>query len=291
MTPVSSSRFFVLGAALLFSTGGAVIKATSLGGLEIAGARSLVAAAVLWLLIPSWRVFWRPRQLLVGACYAGTMICFVVANKFTLAANAIFLQSTAPIYVLLLAPRLLGERNSRSDYVLTATLALAMLLFFVGIEPASKTAPDPALGNLFAVAGGVFLAFGLLGLRLLGREAAAGGRDDSGGAILAANLLAAAICLPVALPMPSLEWIDVALVGYLGAIQIALGYVLVTRGVRGLPAVEVSLLLLLEPLLNTLWAWGIHGEQPGCWSLAGCALILAATLARVLIQRPAGDAR
>ncbi len=118
----SRTRFQVLGAAVLFSTDGVAIEMTTLLGLEVASARSAIAAIAIWLLVPTWRRFWRPESLLVGACYASTLVCFVVATKYTMAANAIFLQSTAPVYVLLLAPRLLNEPNRRSDYVVTLLL-------------------------------------------------------------------------------------------------------------------------------------------------------------------------
>jgi DME family drug/metabolite transporter len=278
-------RFQILGAAVLFSTGGVAIKATTLSGLEVACARSAVAAFALWLLLPSWRCFWRPNALMVGACYASTLVCFVVATKYTMAANAIFLQSTAPIYVLLLAPRLLGEENRRSDYVVTLLLMLGLGLFFVGVDSATDTAPDPTFGNLVAIAAGLSLALGLIGLRRLAREGSVDGEDASGGAVLAGNVMAALVCLPFVFPLSPVQTSDVLLIGYLGAIQIGLGYWILTRGIRGVPAVEVSLLLLAEPVLNGVWAWLVLGEQPGSWSLMGCVVILFATCFRVAMQR------
>lgn len=284
----SLSRLQVLGAAVLFSTGGIAIKATTLSGLEVAGSRSAVAAIMLWILLPSWRRFWRPRALLVGACYAATFVTFVVATKYTMSANAIFLQSTAPIYVLLLAPRLLAEPNRRSDYVVTVLLMIGLGLFFVDVDSATRTAPNPAFGNLVAIAAGVSLALGLMGLRWLGREGVVDGEDLSGAAALAGNVLAAVVCLPfMALSFGESSGItlnDVLLIGYLGTIQIGLGYWVLTRGLRRVPAVEVSLLLLAEPVLNAVWAWLVLGEQPGAWSLLGCILILSATCVRVALQ-------
>ena len=285
MPGTSTSRSLVLGAALLFSTGGVAIKLTSLSGLEVAGMRSAVAALVMWALLPSWRAFWKPRALLVGSCYAATLVCFVVATKHTMAANAIFLQSTAPIYVLLLAPRLLGEPNRRSDYGVTALLMIGMGLFFVGVDPASDSAPDPAFGNWVAITAGVTLALGLIGLRWLSRMPEQEGHDAGGAAALAGNVIAAFACLPLVLPLSEPPVKDLLLVAYLGSIQIGLGYWVLIKGIRGLPAVEVSLLMLAEPVLNTFWAWAILGEQPGPWSLAGCSVILVATGVRVLLQR------
>jgi len=284
MRGASVGRYQIFFAAVLFSTGGLAIKATTLSSLQVAGARSALAAIVLWLLLPTWRRFWRPRALVVGACYATTFICFVVATKYTMSANAIFLQSTAPIYVLLLAPRLLGEKNRRSDYGVTLLLMLGLGLFFVDGDSATTTAPNPAFGNAMAIAAGLSMALGLMGLRWLGRDGIVDGEDPSGAAALAGNVLAAVVCLPFLLPLPDVEVRDLVLISYLGAIQIGLGYWVLTRGLRSVPAVDVSLLLLAEPVLNALWVWIVLGERPGPWSTLGCGLILGATWLRVALQ-------
>jgi drug/metabolite transporter (DMT)-like permease len=91
--------------------------------------------------------------------------------------------------------------------------------------------------------------------------------------------------LPFALPVVASRPLDWWLVVYLGVFQIGLAYVWLTRGVRRVPALEASLLILLEPVLNPVWAWWVHGERPGPWSLTACALILAATLAFSLRRR------
>jgi drug/metabolite transporter (DMT)-like permease len=98
----------------------------------------------------------------------------------------------------------------------------------------------------------------------------------------AGNLLAFAVCAPLALPITQISHVDLLLVLYLGIFQIGLGYLLMTRALRGLPAIEISLLLLIEPVLSSFWAWLVHREEPGAWALAGCATILLATLARIL---------
>ena len=198
--------------------------------------------------------------------------------------DAIFLQSTSPIYVLLLAPRLLGERNRPTDYVVTLLLMLGLGLFFVDVDSASGTAPNPILGNALAIAAGLSLALGLMGLRWLGRDGLVDGEDLSGAAALAGNLLAALVCLPFFFPLPHVEMLDLVLVFYLGTIQIGFGYWILTRGLQRVPAIEVSLLLLAEPVLNAIWAWIVLGEQPGFWSVVGCGLILGATGFRFALQ-------
>ena len=279
------SRVLILGAALLFSTGGAVIKATSLSGWQVACFRSGIAALTLLLLMPAWRRWWEPRALAVGAAYAATLILYVLANKLTTAANAIFLQSTAPLYVLLLGPRLLGERTRTSDLAFTSLLFGGILLFFLGTEPPRSTAPHPERGNWLALASGFSWALTLIGLRWLGRHDDAGASQTTGSAVVAGNLIACAVCLAPALPLGQSRPADWLAVWYLGVFQIAFAYVLLTRGVRGTTAIQASLLLLLEPVLNAIWAWLVHDEQPGPWSLTGCAIVFFTTCTLALRRR------
>jgi len=284
MSQARFSRLQVLGAAALFSTGGAAIKAVSLSAWQVTGFRSGLAALVLLLALPGRREWWRPRCLFVGLAYAATLTLYVTANKLTTAANTIFLQSTAPLYLLLLGPWLLGERNRRRDLVFAATIAVGLGLFFVGVEPPQRTAPDPVSGNVVGAVCGLLWALTMLGLRWLARDDAREGGNRVGGAVIAGNLIAFCAAAPMAFPLRAGP-VDVAVLVYLGVFQIGLAYVWLTRAVREIPALEASLLLLLEPVLNAVWAWWIHGERPGSWSLAGCAVILGATLAQVLGQR------
>jgi len=270
-------RLQILAAALLFSTGGAAIKACSLSNWQLASFRSGIAALALLLVLPGSRRWWRPRTLAVGAAYAATMILYVSANKLTTAANAIFLQSTAPLYLLLLGPWLIQEKVRRQDRLLASSLAVGLALFFVGAEPPQETAPAPVLGNALAAAAGLTWALTLLGLRWLGRRDGQNG-DAPEAAVVAGNLIACLFCLPLAWPVVGSRTLDWVLVGYLGVFQIGLAYFFLTRGVRRISALEISLLILLEPVLNAFWTWLVHGEQPGPWSLAGCSLILGSTL-------------
>ena len=277
----SGPRLQVLAAALLFSTGGAAIKATALSGVQVACLRSAIAALALALAMPAWRRVGAPRYFLVGAAYAATLTLYVLANKLTTAANTIFLQSTAPMYLLLLGPWLLRERIRAGDLLFTGAVAGGMTLFFVGAEPPQRTAPEPMLGNLLGACCGLTWAFTILGLRWLGR-AGGSGADEAGRAVIAGNLLVALATLPWALPLGGVGLGDGLVVGYLGVIQIGLAYVFMTRGVREVRALEASLLLLLEPVLSTVWAWLSHGERPGPWSLLGCSLIFVATVVKTL---------
>jgi len=94
--------------------------------------------------------------------------------------------------------------------------------------------------------------------------------------------------LPFALPVGSHTAADWALIGYLGVFQIALAYVLVTRALTTMPALEASLILLIEPVLNPVWAWIFQGERPGIWALVGGGVILGATTVRAVLDARRG---
>jgi drug/metabolite transporter (DMT)-like permease len=270
------ARLEVAAAAILFSLGGAGIKACSLTSWQIAAFRSAVAAAMFLVLLPESRRGWTRGTWIVGTGYAATMLLFVIANKLTTSANTIFLQSTAPLYVLLLGPWLLHERNRASDLFVMVLLAAGLCLFFVGHENPWRTAPDPFRGNVLAGIAGVTWALTIMGMRRLGRE-----RHDAPNpavpAVVAGNVIAVLVALPFALPVPAVRTSDAVILFGLGTVQIGLAYVFLTRALRSVPAFEAMVLLLLEPALNPVWAWLVHGERPGGWAILGGVLILGAS--------------
>jgi drug/metabolite transporter (DMT)-like permease len=258
------NRLLLVAAAALFSTGGAAIKAASFTAWQVASFRSAVAAAALLLVVPESRRAWSWRIAPVGAAYAATLILFVLSTRLTTAANAIFLQSTAPLYLLLLGPWLLHEPIRRSDIGYMAALAAGL--------------------SLFALGSGLAWALTLAGLRWLSRRKAG---SAGMAAVTAGNLMAFLAALPLALPVASARPSGVALILYLGIFQIGLAYWCVTRAVRHVTAFEATTTLLLEPVLNPVWTWLVHGERPGAWPLAGGAVILSATLINAWRQKPA----
>ncbi len=269
-----AARLEVLAAALLFSTGGAAIKACSLTSWQVAGSRSAIAFLAVLAILPRSRARWTRGTLAVGFAYAATMVLFDVANKLTTAANTIFLQYTSPLYLVLTGPLLLDEPVRPRDLAYVGVLGAGHALFFVDTPASSQSAPQPALGNAIALSSGAFWAATALGLRWMARPG--GGSAPVETAVASGNLIAFLACLPASLPLRA-SAADVAIVLYLGIFQIAAAYYFLTRGLRAVPVLEASLLLLLEPVLNPVWAWLLHGERPGPWSLLGGAVILVAT--------------
>lgn len=269
------ARLQLAAAALLFSTGGAAIKAAAFTGWQIASFRSGIAALAILCLTPAARRGWSMRAVLVGFTYAACLTLFVLANRLTTAANTIFLQSTAPLYLLVLSPWLLKEPIRRQDIGFMLAVGLGLALFFVSEEAPVATAPDPVTGNLLALVSGFFWAVTVCGLRWMGAAGEAHGSPVA--AVVSGNLTAFLVSLPFALPLGPHAATDWAVIAYLGIFQIALAYVLVTSGLRHIPALEASLILLIEPVLNPVWAWAFQGERPGAWALFGGAIILGAT--------------
>ncbi|HEY3933407.1 MAG TPA: DMT family transporter [Gemmatimonadales bacterium] len=270
-----SPRIRIAIAALLFSTGGAAIKAVDFTAWQVASLRSSIAAIALVLLVPEARrgIGW--RAALVGVAYAATCVLFVLANRLTTSANTIYLQSTAPLYVLLFAPLLLKERIRRRDIPIIAAVLGGLILVFLGVDRPTSTATDPGRGNLLAAASGVTYALLLCGLRWLGRGDAV---DRGIPAVLLGNVFACIAALPMALPIgahPVRGW---SMILYLGIFQIAGAYLLITSALRHVPAIEASLMLLVETAFNPIWSWLFVGEVPAALALVGGGLIVGATI-------------
>jgi drug/metabolite transporter, DME family len=137
------ARGRVLAAAALFSTGGAAIKLASLGAPQIATLRCAIAALFLLAVLPGGRPRRDARELMIACGYAATLVLFVTANRLTTAAHAIFLQMSAPLYLLVLGPRLIGEPNQPGDALRIASIAAGVALLLASAEAPLSTAPDP----------------------------------------------------------------------------------------------------------------------------------------------------
>jgi DME family drug/metabolite transporter len=241
-----------------------------------------VAALVLLAVVPDARRRWQWRMLPVAVAYAATLILFVLANRLTTSANAIFLQSTAPLYLLLLGPLVLHEPIRRAGLLYALAVGGGLLLFFAGSDAVAATAPDPPRGNLLALASGVTYALMLAGLRW---QARGGGESYGVATVTAGNLIAFLAALPMALPVQTFSVRDAAVIFYLGAAQIGLAYWCLTRAIRHVPAFEATTTLQLEPAMNPVWTWLAYGERPTAWALAGGVVIVSATLVNTWFGR------
>lgn len=274
-----SPRSKIIAAAVLFSTGGAAIKWCAFGAWQLAAFRATFAALTISVLLPEARRGWTWRTVLVGLAYAATTLLYVQANKHTTAASAIFLQSTAPLFILLLAPLLLGEHATRRDIAQMAVMGVGMCLFLLGLDRPSATAPNPALGNVLAAICAVVWAVTVIGYRWLAARGA-----SVAAAAVSGNITAIVVALVMAQPLTAGRPADWAVVVFLGVCQLGIPYLFLARAVPRVRALEVGLFLLIEPVLNPIWAWLVHGETPGPTTIAGGVLILGATAGRMILD-------
>jgi drug/metabolite transporter (DMT)-like permease len=196
--------------------------------------------------------------------YAALLLCYVASTQQTSAAAAIFLQYTAPVYVILLSPWALRERIGWRDAVTLAVCMAGIALLIAGNARGGN-----ARGLLLGAVSGVF--FGLF-ILWMGRLRYA----DPIAVTCLNNLGVALVFLPVLHRVIAIEGRDLAWLALMGAIQIALPYVLFSRGLRAVSSTEASLLTLVEPVLNPLWVLLAIGERPGTATLAGGGLIVLA---------------
>jgi len=274
LASVTGARLSLLGAGVLWSLGGVLIKGSPASAASITFYRSLFAglALVPWMLRSRSRP--RPADLAVGVLfYAVLLLCYVAATQQTTAANAILLQYTAPIYVILLGPWVLRERIGRADALTAAACMAGIALLIAGNADGANTR-----GLLLGAVSGFFYGLFILWMRRL-RYA------DPAAVTCLNNLGVALLFLPV---LPRVVVVEASALGWLalmGTVQIALPYVLFSRGLRVVSSTEASLLTLVEPLLNPLWVVLAIGERPSAATLVGGGLIVAALAARYAAPR------
>ena len=249
--------------ALLWSTGGFLVKGIQWHPVAIVGMRSLIAAAVILIAIRKPELTWSLPQMGGAVCYAGTVILYVIANKLTTAANAVLLMYTAPIYVIIFGPWFLKEKASRRDWLAVGAVMVGIVVFFM-----DKLSPEGFLGNMLAVLSGVSFAWMTLFLRKQKR----GSPVES---VFLGNLLAAVIGLPFFLREELPEINGILMLIALGTFQLGFSYVLYTKAIQKVRAFEAVLITMLEPVLNPVWVFLLLGEVPGNWALAGGAIVMA----------------
>lgn len=255
--------------AVLWSSSGLLVKVSAWPPLAILSGRSLVAALVFLLYLRRVE-FHLTRWQVIGALgYVGMQLFFIMATKLTTAANAIFLQYTAPVFVALFGWLLLNERPRRADWLAMTVIFVGMVLFF-----GDRLSFDGMLGNVLAIISGVAMAATTVAMR-------AQRRGTPANTILLGNMLGFVIGLPVLLQQTFTPQ-DVGIILYLGVFQIGISFVLYSVAIKHVAALEAVLILTLEPILNPLWVFLVLGETPGRYALLGGLLVLGAVVVRAV---------
>ena len=274
--PPFSPLLLVLAAAIIWSTGGLFIKWTSLSGLELSFGRSLLAAITVALFTRREGFGLNGITLLASLLYAALLLLFVLATKATTAANAIFLQYTAPLYVLVLEPIFYKEKFRQRDLITVIFCVMGMSLFFVG-----KLRPQDVTGNLLALGSGICFASYFLLLRHSSARAV-----NRASSVIYGNLLVVLLAAPAGLrALPNINLSDALSVVYLGVVQIGVAYTLFTLGMaRGIRSLDAGIVGYIEPVLNPVWVFLLIGERPSNWALIGGAIIVGAVVVHTTMK-------
>ena len=254
--------------ALLWSLGGVLIKSIDLQPMAIAAGRSAIAIPVLLACGGRQRFSFSPAQIGGAIGYAATVALFVFATRMTTAANAIFLQYTAPIYVAIIGRWYLGERALPIDWWVIAVALSGIALFFL-----DQLTTSGFWGNIVALASGLAFASVVIFLR----------KEKAGSPIniiILGNIIVAVAGAPFLFRAPLYQPHVLWLLLLLGAVQLGLSYALYAEAIKHVTALEAMLIPLVEPVLNPLWVMLALGERPGPWAILGGALVLGAVIVR-----------
>ncbi len=278
-----SPVWFVVLAVLLWSIGGLFIKWTSVSGYEANLGRCFFAAITIALLTNFKALRADKFTILTSIFYVGALSFFAVANKMTTAANAIFLQYTAPVYILIFAPLILKEKFRFADLLTIAACLFGMSLFFLDTAPNKDlTTESQFIGNILGLCSGVSLG----GYILLLRHPKAYNQNPAS-SVFYGNLFAILVMLPFIIPNPSV-WTskDILAVFILGVFQIGLAYYFFTSGVaNGVRSLDASIIGFIEPMLNPVWVFIFLGERPNKWAIFGGLIIIVAVSFHSLKQK------
>jgi DME family drug/metabolite transporter len=196
----------------------------------------------------------------------------LIATKTTTAVNAIFLQSTAPIYVLIFEPLLTKTKWERINIITIAVCFLGMILFFMG-----ALTPGDIKGNIATLLAGIAFATFLLGMKK---------NDPQYGesSIFYGNVIVALFCIPFITDLTAISLQDFAMVSFLGVFKIAFAYALFSYGLKRIIAVEASIISMFEPVLNPIWVFIGYGEVPTFYAIIGGIIIITAISSRTIIS-------
>lgn len=269
MSEKNRGNLYILMTALLWSTGGLLIKYIPGNAVAINGARSLIALIFFWIYKRDIRVKFNGKIMLAALCLVLTNFLYVIANKMTTAANAIVLQYTAPIFVLIwdcIYRKMLPKKHQ----CLVVLMAFGgMVLFFF-----DQLGGGQMIGNLIAICAGVCFS-GVFFINSLPESSS----EDS-------SMIAFGLSFLISIPFLGDVWkMDgtgiVALVA-LGVFQVGLAYVLFAKGSKLTSPVSASLIGLLEAILNPVWVFLFYGEKVGKYALLGAMIIMIAVVINIV---------
>jgi len=263
----------VVGASLLYSTGGLLMKYIPWNGMAINGARMLLSLLLLsvFLKVIGHKLRMNRWVFLGSLCFLGATALFSVANKLTTAANAIVLQFTAPIFLMLYMVLFLKKRPTKLDLGACIVVFGGVACFFLDGLSGGGTA-----GNIVAILSGA--AYG--GMFLL-RSMPDG---DAYSSVFFGSLWGILIGMPFVMQETDFSPSVLIAICILGLFQVGLGYILLCVGLQYTPPVTACLITGMEPILNPTLVAIFYHETIGVLSLVGAVIVIAGVVGYNLLQ-------
>lgn len=269
--------------ATLWSVAGIFIKLIPWNAFAVSGMRSLIAGATIavYMLVKRYRFVFSRKTLLAGIFSACVYTCFVCANKLTTAANAIVLQFTSPVFIVLFTALIYKTRIRRADALVVIFSLLGIALFFF-----DQLQPGYIAGNFVAIAAGMFMAGMFMAVGDLEGEQRFSG-------ILIGQLLTFLVGLPFIIATKPEFTVPATLsILALGIFQLGIAYILYIKSSQYCPPLACCLLGAVEPLLNPVWVLIFDGERPGIFALfGGVIVVVSITLWCIYGKEPAAQDR
>jgi drug/metabolite transporter (DMT)-like permease len=262
--------FYMVLCSVLWSTAGILIKFLPWNPMVIAGFRSLISAGVYLLYMRYEKTEFQINKysVLSGITLMGTFVFFVAANKFTTSANAIVLQYSAPIFILILSGLIYHQKFRSGDIITVAATSVGISLFFL-----DKLSGGYLLGNLLALMAGLSFASMFVVTGHADQNARSSG-------ILLGHIFTAIVGIPFVFfsPTPVTPSIAIVILA-MGIFQLGIPYILYGLAIRKCSPLACSLISAIEPLLNPVWVFLYNGEVPSFFALIGGAIVISAVVA------------
>lgn len=283
-----------------WSSAGIFMKYINASSFTIAGLRSLVAFFTLLVLTRKFPKFVvrqnegktedgkkapidkkQTLNLWIAAVsYSATMIMFCMANKMTYAANAVLLQYTEPIYIVMLSPFLLGEKNSKIDYICVIGVLGGMVLFFADSLFGNSGSMTSRIfwGNIIAILSGVTFALTTMFMRRVQGEA-------TKTSFMLSQIITFIFCIPFIIQNGLLDTRSILFLVLLGSIQMGIPNFLFAVGIGKVRALSAVLIEMIEPLMNPIWVALFYKEIPTWTCITGGAIILLFVVGNQVFKR------
>ena len=265
---------FVFAAAVLYSIGGLCIKLIPWNGMSINAGRTAIALLVIGVYL---RIVRHPlklnRWVFLGALSVfGTNALFSVANKMTTAANAIVLQFTAPIFVIVFSVLFFKKKPEKLDLCACAVVFGGILFFFF-----DSISVGGGTGNLLALLSGVTYA----GVFMMNDMP----DSDAISSVFWGDVMSAVVGMPFLLQETQFTPIALGSLLVLGVFQVAVAYICLCIGLKTTPPVTASLVSGIEPVLNPILVAVFYHERIGTYALIGAVIVIGGVVGYNVLQK------